>query len=375
MSTLLLLGGNDRSLWANRGDLIALLLTEGWDVQAALPPQGAVHHTPLHDIPTHRVPIERTGMNPLADLKAVRRVRALITKVAPDAVLAYNPKPVIFGGLALKALPDVHFVALITGRGALERRPGLKGWLAYYGLAALYRRALGRPDVLLFQNDDDRALFDRHFGTERLPVVEVIPGSGVNLERFPRRPLPTEEPRFLMITKLLIDKGIREFVQAARELEKSVPRCRFRIVGGHDPSLPHALPAAELEDWKREGLIEFIGRVDDVRPHLAWCTVLCHPSYAEGTPRAVLEALSTGRPVITSDAPGCRQTVEECVSGFIVPPREHGPLASRMRILAREPQRVRRMAEAAWERARDVYDVHKVNARILEHLAEGVRVA
>jgi len=371
MHSLLIVGGNDRSLWANRGDLIATLLEEGWKVQAALPPEEAVRYPPLHDIPIHRIPMERTGMNPVRDLACVRALRELIDQLQPRVVLAYNPKPVIFSGLALAESPEIHLVALVTGRGALERRPGLKGALGYRALFELYRRSLRRPDVILFQNDDDRALFARNFGTERRPVIGVIPGSGVNLERFPLRDLPDGNPRFLLVARLLVDKGIREFVEAAHEVEKAVPRCAFRLVGGHDPSLPHALPEAEVEQWRSEGLVEWVGRLDDVRPQLEWSSVLCHPSYAEGTPRAVLEAMSTGRAVITSDAPGCRQTVEEGVSGFLVPPQEWKPLAARMLEFARHPELVRTMGAAARRRAEEVYDVRLVNARILEYLDPG----
>jgi glycosyltransferase involved in cell wall biosynthesis len=307
-------------------------------------------------------------MNPWEDLRSIRAIRELVRELKPDRVLAYNPKPVIHSGLALRSMPDLPLLALVSGRGALERRPGWKGALGYHALSTLYRLALTRPDVVLFQNEDDRQFFLSRYRLRSGAEVDVIPGSGVNLDRFPRKPLPEPPPRFLVISKLLIDKGLREFMEAARAVEAHVPGCAFRLVGGHDPSLPHALPAAEVREWKEEGLVEFIGRVDDVRPHLEWCSVLCHPSYAEGTPRAVLEALSTGRPVITTDAPGCRQTVEEGVSGFVVPPREAQGLAEAMLLLAQEPDRISSMAEAAWERARDVYDVRKVNARILHYL-------
>ena len=365
---LLLIGGNDRSLWANRGDLIGELLETGWEVHGALPPEERVRYPALFPIPIHRLPMERTGMSPLGDLRSIRALRRLVDELRPRCVLAYNPKPVIHAGLALRSRPEIPYLAIITGRGALERRPGLKGALGYHALSTLYRLALRRPDVVLFQNDDDRAFFLGRFRVSPQATVEVIPGSGVNLDRFPQESLPEGPPRFLLISKLLIDKGIREFVEAARAVREEVEGCAFRVVGGHDLSLPHALPPDEVARWRAEGLVELVGRVDDVRPHLAWSSVLCHPSYAEGTPRAVLEALSTGRPVITTHAPGCRQTVEDGISGLLVPPRDAEALSRAMLLLAREPERIPAMAQAARERARDVYDVRKVNARILHHL-------
>jgi glycosyltransferase involved in cell wall biosynthesis len=368
----LLIGGNDRSLHANRGDLVRELLSHGLGVHAALPDEPGAPPLGPHDIRVHRLPMARTGMNPLADLRSIRALEALLGRLAPEAVLAYNPKPVIHAGLALRRFPDVRLVALITGRGALERRPGLKGRVAEEALSALYRASLSRPDVILFQNDDDRAFFEARFPAARSSVVEVIAGSGVSLDRFPRFPLPAGPVRFLLVAKLLVDKGVREFVEAARQVARAHPGARFRVVGGLDRSLPHALPVAEVEGWKAEGFVEFTGQVDDVRPHLAWSSVLCHPSYAEGTPRAVLEALATGRPIITTDAPGCRQTIEPGVSGFLVPPRDAVALARAMASLAgAAPDRLQEMAHAAYERARTVYDVRLVNARILEHLGVG----
>jgi glycosyltransferase involved in cell wall biosynthesis len=362
---LLLIGGNDRSLWANRGDLIGEMLEAGWEVHGALPPEEPVAYPPLHPIPIHRLPMERTGMNPLGDLRSIRALRRLVDELRPRCVLAYNPKPVIHAGLALRSRPEIPYLAIITGRGALERRPGLKGALAYHALAALYRLALRRPDVVLFQNDDDRAFFGPVPGEPPAgggdPRLRGEPGA------LPPSPLPDGPPRFLLISKLLIDKGVREFVEAARAVREEVEGCAFRVVGGHDLSLPHALPADEVARWRAEGLVELVGRVDDVRPHLAWCSVLCHPSYAEGTPRAVLEALSTGRAVVTTDAPGAARRWRTGSRASWCPPGRRGPGPGHAPPgpgAGADPS----MAQAARERAREVYDVRKVNARILHHL-------
>jgi glycosyltransferase involved in cell wall biosynthesis len=379
--TLLLLGGNDRSLEANRGDLIRALLDRGWSVHAALPTLQAGELEAGLPIPIHRIPLKRAGLSPLSDFGAFRALRTLLQTLKPSLVLAYNPKPVIYGGLALRAFPEIPYLALITGRGALERRPGLKGALGALALHTLYRTSLSRPNRILFQNPDDEALFRARFPAVLKVATEVIPGSGVSLEHFPKLPLPTEADgarlplRFLMLSKLLVDKGIREFVAAAAEVKRHHPEAEFRVVGGQDPSLPHALPASELERWKAEGGVEWVGAVEDVRPHLAWCTVLCHPSYAEGTPRAVLEALATGRPVVTTDAPGCRQTIEPGVSGLLVAPRSAASLAEGMLEMGRRTAggELPPMADAARARAEAVYDVRKVNARILHHL-EALRV-
>ena len=177
------------------------------------------------------------------------------------------------------------------------------------------------------------------------------------------KPLP-QQPRFLLIARLLADKGIREYVAAARTLKKRYPQAQFRIAGYTD-SNPLSISATELEVWESKGIVEYLGSLDDVRPALADTQVYVLPSYREGTPRTVLEAMATGRPIITTDSPGCRETVVEGENGFLVPIKDAEALAAAMERFIIEPGLGARMGSASLQLARDKYDVHKVNAAIM----------
>jgi glycosyltransferase involved in cell wall biosynthesis len=171
-----------------------------------------------------------------------------------------------------------------------------------------------------------------------------------------------------MIARLLGDKGVREYVSAARLIAQEHSGVRFLLVGPRDPG-PDAIPAAELAQWVSEGIVDYLGEQRDVRPFLAACSVYVLPSYREGTPRSVLEAMATGRPVITTDAPGCRQTVEDGVNGFLVEPRSGSAVAKEMRRFIADPELIRRMAEESLAKVRDEFDVRKVNHRIRATIA------
>jgi glycosyltransferase involved in cell wall biosynthesis len=191
-----------------------------------------------------------------------------------------------------------------------------------------------------------------------------VHGSGVDLEAFPPEPLP-DAPVFLMLARLVADKGVREYVAAARHVKQRHPDAVFQLAGGLDLN-PAAIQREEVQAWEQEGVIQYLGTVRPVQPALAACRFYVLPSYREGTPRSVLEALATGRPVITTDAPGCRETVVHGKNGLLVPPRDLDALASAITQLIEAPQaEVQRMADASLALAREKYDVHKVNAEVL----------
>ena len=230
----------------------------------------------------------------------------------------------------------------------------------------LYRLGVSLTDRILFQNPDDESDFIQLGVVKDQSKVVRINGSGVNTESFPRKLLPTGVPVFLFIGRLLTEKGIAEFVEAAAALNVRYPNARFVAVGPHDANLPHSVSGKTLERWRDGGIVEFIGGVSDVRIWLEQCTVFVLPSYREGTPRSVLEAMSTGRPVITTDAPGCRETVAHGLNGLLVPPRDAKALAAAMEQFLIDPSMIPRMAEESRRIAEETYEVRKVNRVILE---------
>lgn len=363
---ILLVAGNARSLVANRGDLIRDLLASGLEVAAAVPTADYLPEVEQLGITIYPVPMGRTGVNPLHDLKYLLGLRKLLRQQRPQAVFSYTIKPVIYGSLAARLAGVPRIYSMITGLGHVYTTDSARNrWLQKL-IAALYRLALAANCKVFFQNPDDLQEFvDRGMLKDEAKAVRTY-GSGVDVERFAPAPLPHGPPVFLFIGRLLTEKGIAEFCEAARKLRADAPEARFIAVGPHDPHLPHACAPQDLARWRAEGIVEFVGEVKDVRPWIVQCSVFVLPSYREGTPRSVLEAMSMGRAIITSDAPGCRETVEEGVNGYLVPPRTVTPLAEAMRRFLAQPEQVVVMGQASRQLVEHYYDVRKVNRVILD---------
>jgi len=368
---ILFIAANARSLIANRGDLIRQMKEQGHQVHALIPDYDFLPEVEELGISYDLIQLSRTGMDPKADLRYYRQLRQFITDWQPDIVYSYSIKPVIYGSLAARASGVPMVAAMITGMGYLFTGESLKQRMLRRVASSLYRRGLAAADRIFFQNPDDLALFRELDIITKADEHKIYRtnGSGINLERFPSSPppMPPDEPvTFLMIARLLQDKGVREFVRAAEMLRSDYPKAQFVVVGPHDPLLPHALPADELEQWKVNGVVSFIGGVKDVRPFLKECSVYVLPSYREGTPRSVLEAMATGRPVITTDTAGCRETVVDWVNGFLVPVKSARGLASRMKIFLRQPDLIDVMGRNSLVMAQEKYDVNQVNRVIME---------
>lgn len=291
--------------------------------------------------------LKRTGLNPVADLPGLGELWRLLKRERPGLVFAHGIKPVIYA-MVLARLAGVRTrVAMIPGLGyAFGEGGGPVARLVSMAARGAYALALRCADLVIFQNPDDRAeLLDHGVLSRRTPAV-VVDGSGVDMERFAQAPLPMGPTTFLMVARLIREKGVYVFVEAARRVRDQEPRTRFVLVGGADAN-PHSVRPEEMEAWRREGVVEVRGQVEDPRAAFADCHVFVLPSwYREGTPRTNLEALATGRAVITCDTPGCRETVRDGVNGLLVPPRDPEALAAAMLALARDPMRVAAMGAA-----------------------------
>ena len=314
---------------------------------------------------------KRQGVDPIADLRYAAMVQKRLKQLKPDVFLGYTSKPVVWGAPAARAAGVPKIGALITGLGyAFTGGSEVKRQVVRQVLGFLYRRALRICDVTIFQNPDDKADFQRMGLTSGSSAVHVVNGSGIDLASFPPMRTP-EGASFLLIARLLKDKGVREYAAAAMALKQRYPHVPFRLAGWIDPS-PDSIMAEDLEAW-RAGGIEFLGRLEDVRPALAACACYVLPSYREGTPRSVLEAMATGRAVITTDAPGCRETVTDGVNGWRVQPRDTASLEAAMEQAIASPERLAIMGEQSRRLAEAKYDVHAVNRAMMAAL--GLRVA
>jgi glycosyltransferase involved in cell wall biosynthesis len=291
--------------------------------------------------------------------------------VRPDAVLGYTIKPVIYGTIAARLARVPRRFALITGLGyAFTGEATGKRKMIQQMARRLYALALGKAERVFFQNPDDEALFRQlNLVPGRVPS-SVVNGSGIDLSQFEPARLPQGKTVFLLIARLLGDKGIREYVAAARAIRKTHPEVVFRLVGAVDDN-PNSVHPEEVESWQQDGTIEYLGRLDDVRPAIEGCSVYVLPSYREGTPRTVLEAMAMGRPVITTDAPGCRETVVDGDNGFLVPVKAVDELVSAMVRFIEHPELAMSMGKRSRAIAEEKYDVHKVNAVMLAAMEIG----
>ncbi|KPQ29100.1 MAG: Glycosyltransferase [Marinobacter excellens HL-55] len=368
MITFLLIGSFPDSLIKFRGPLLQALVAKGLDVHVAAPD--------LDDVPAiraeleslgitlHNIGLKRTGTNPLADLSTVRELWRLMRRIQADYVLGYTIKPVIYGSLAAWLAGVPNRFALVTGLGyAFTGEASGKRGLLRKLIQRLYRFGLSKSRKVFFQNPDDEALFRQ---LRLLPSVIpscVVNGSGVDVTGYALAPLP-QQPSFLLIARLLGDKGVREYAQAAQKVKADHPNAVFRLVGWIDDN-PDAIGQYELDEWVNSGTLEFMGKLADVRPAIADCNVYVLPSYREGTPRTVLEAMAMGRPVITTDAPGCRETVTDGDNGFLVPVQAVDELAAAMVRFIQKPELVGTMGQRSRQVAEQKYDVHRVNEFML----------
>lgn len=368
MAKLLIIGGLPVSLVNFRGTLIRELVGRGHEVLACAGGEDVAVADSLHAMGARYLPLplSRTGTNPLADLGLLHDLVLLFRHERPDVVLAYTAKPVIYGLLAAAWAKVPHRFAIITGLGyAFMPKRGLKHRLVGWLVPRLYSLALARCEKVFFQNPDDRNLFITQKLLRRPEVAVRVNGSGVDLDHFACRPLPASPPVFLLIARLLSDKGIREFAEAAKRLKQRYADAQFWLLGPYD-SNPAAISAAEMKAWEGENAIRYLGAVQDVRPYLESASVYVLPSYREGMPRTVLEAMAVGRAIITTDVPGCRETVQEGYNGFLVPVRDAESLAGAMEKFVLDPALAVVMGERSRKAAEELFDVRKINGIMLE---------
>jgi len=312
------------------------------------------------------------GLNPLDDLKLQFQFRRIFYEEQPDAVLSYTIKNNIFGARAAKPL-GLPFVPNVTGLGTAF----LSGKLLQTITEVLYREAFRHLPVVFFQNEDDRDLFlDRRIVQAR--QAKLLPGSGIDLKRFAPAPMPETgvPPIFLMIARLLRDKGVLEFVDAARRVRSRHPKVRFQLLGAASAENRSAIDRRMLDDWVAEGIVEYLGTTTDVRPAIAAASCVVLPSYREGAPRTLIEGAAMGRPVIATDVPGCRAVVSR-ESGFLCELRNSESLSIAMeRFLALSPEERCAMGVAGRAKMEREYDqsiVVDAYREVLDTIARGRR--
>lgn len=361
-----------RSLTNFRLELLKRMIELGYDVIALGPEHDRLVIETLAKIGVRfvQVPMNRTGTNPLTDLRTLFALVRHFRTLKPSVVLSYTMKPIIYGGIAARLTKVPRFYALVTGLGHVFADPNPHGRDAVVQRLSiwLYRIALKHAHRVFAYNDADEQDIQRHTLIRDVSRIVVVPGSGVDLEHYRQTALPFGPPVFILVARLLRDKGVHEYVEASRRLRQRYPEIRSYLLGQLEPH-GTGITQFELEKWNREGVVSYLGEVRDVRPYLANCSVFVMPSYyREGIPRSILEAMATGRPIVTADSPGCRDTVSEGENGFIVPPRDAAALARAMERFAADPQLAARMGQRSRELAREKFDVHAVNRLLISEM-------
>lgn len=350
-----------------RGKLLAAMAARGHEVIACAPDgdEDVERQLAAFGVSYRRIPMERASLSPIADLKTLGRLVALFRRERPDVVMAYTQKPIIYGGLAARVAGGIRFHAMVSGLGHAFTEGGGAGRGVLRKLVALmFRSALKRAEsVIVFNRDDKGEMMQHGIVSARHRIVQV-PGSGVDTRRFPAKPVPEGPLTFLLVARLMRDKGLEEYAEAARIVKAVQPDARFRLLGPFDAN-PTGISREELEAWEADGLVEYLGETRDVSPHMAAATVIVLPTrYREGLPRTLLEAMSTGRAIVTTDAPGCRETVDG-TNGYLVPVGDGRALADALMNFVRDPDLARRMGQRSRELAEDKFAVEKVNAILI----------
>lgn len=323
------------NVWNFRRPLVTSLVAAGHEVTVLAPADDSVAQ--IEALGCHFIDLKMNvkGLNPLDDLALMFRLRRIFREEQPDVVLSFTIKNNIFGALAAKPL-NLPVLPNVTGLGTAF----LSGNLLERIAVMLHRRAFGDLPVVFFQNADDRDLFLR-----RRIITEAqarrLPGSGIDLDHFAPAPYPPadEAPVFLMIARLLRDKGVMEYVDAARKMKAAAPHLRFQLLGATDAHNRTAIDRASVQAWQDEGVIDYLGTTPDVRLALAAAHCIVLPSYREGAPRTLIEGAAMARPLIATDVPGCRAVVDHGTTGLLCAPRSSDSLAEAMQaFLALDPK-------------------------------------
>ncbi|WP_319005560.1 glycosyltransferase family 4 protein [Pararhizobium sp. YC-54] len=372
---IVVLSSYSPSLTNFRLELLKRMVDAGHIVTAVGPEDDARTRVALSRIGVDfaHVPMARVGLNPITDLVTLWSLWRLLRKLKPNMVVPYTMKPIIYGGIAARFAGVRSRCFLVTGLGHIFSSNGaatLKGRVVKQISVLLYRCAFAGANVVFAYNEADAADIREHRMVKDESLIRIVPGSGVDLEHYAFAPPPSDRPVFLLVARLLKDKGILEYIEAARRVRRLYPKAEFQLLGHFDPNPASGISSADIQKWVDEGILTFLGETRDVRPYLARCNVFVLPTYyREGIPRSILEAMSVGRAIITTNLAGCSDTVQPGVNGCLVEPRSVDDLARAMSELAGNLPLAEDMGRKSRELAQAKFDVHLVNEILIERMA------
>ncbi|MGD9678855.1 MAG: glycosyltransferase family 4 protein [Vulcanibacillus sp.] len=362
---ILVFAGFSKSLIHFRKELLSEMVVLGNTVIAIGPESGYEDQLKAIGVEFHQIEFDRLSLNPLSDIQLIVNLVKLMKIVKPDLYFGYTIKPVIYGSIAAYLSGIKKRYSMVTGLGSVFIEGKEKKKYVKSIVKMLYKVGFGFNDKVFFQNTDDIEDMVKMKLIKREKCIQVN-GSGVNLDYYSLSELPKNDI-FLFIGSLMRDKGIMQYLKASEMVKKKYPKAEFWIVGPKDSRIS-GISDETLNHYIEKEYIKYFGETDDVRPFLDKCRYYVLPSYREGTPRSVLEAMATGRPIITTDSPGCRETVKNGVNGFLVPIKNHVVLVEKMCWMIENPKEVSRMSKGSYEIVKNKYDVQGVNRQMLKYL-------
>lgn len=338
MTKIILFANTDWYLYNFRLPLARRIREHGVDLVLVSPQGPYAEKLEAEGFCWEELPLSRRGLNPIVEWKALVDVWRLYRHERPDLVHHFTIKPILFGSLAARWLNISAVVNSVTGLGFLFVNQGLLTVVLRYLVRPIYWAAMNHSRLkVIFQNEQDQGVLIR-MGIVSKGKTVVIPGSGVDITRFEPRPEPAGDPVVLMASRMLWDKGVAEFVEAARLLRQHKPSARFILVGRPDEGNPASIPEHTLRMWHDEGVVEWWGHREDMPQVLASCHVVALPtSYGEGIPKILIEAAAAGKPIVATDVPGCREIVHHGVNGLLVPINDPMALADAIRRFLTDP--------------------------------------
>lgn len=362
---ILFLVNDTRFFLSHRLPLALAAREKGYEVHVAAAPVSGSEAIAAAGLVYHPLAFRRSALGPVGELRTLIMLYRLLRRIRPDRVHNVTIKPVLYGSLAARLTGVPVIVNAISGLGTVFLAQGTRAHLLRWFVERAYRVALNTPKcVTIFQNPDDRALF-----VERRMVVEertvLIRGAGVDTRRFAPSPEPEGLPTVVLCARMLRDKGVVEFVEAAKALKSQGCQARFVLAGGLDPGNRSALTEAELRRWCADGTVEWLGHCADMPALLQGAHIACLPSYREGLPKSLLEAAACARPIVTCDVPGCREIVANEVNGLLVPPRDVPRLATALSRLIDDASLRARFGQRGRERVLDAFSLEQVVAQTL----------
>jgi glycosyltransferase involved in cell wall biosynthesis len=312
-----------------RMNFIRTLLAQGHEVHTVAPPDEYTHLLTESGCIHHKVRMDSRGVNPIKDLALIVELWWIYRKIKPDMILHYTIKPNVYGTLAA-AMLRIPVVNNVCGLGTVFLKDNLVSSIAIF----LYRVSFRYAKKVFFQNADDMALFlEKDLVTPQ--IADLVPGSGIDLKRFqPAEFRRNKDFTFLLISRLITDKGVLEYIEAVKRLKAQGHPARFQILGAKDPKHKRGIKLNVIDGWIKDGTIEYLGTTNDVRHFIKNADCIVLPSYREGTPRTLLEAASTSKPIIATDVPGCHHVVSHNVNGLLCKIKDPGDLAEKMLLMA-----------------------------------------